>query len=55
MHLSPDIVTAIVSADFDDTISARDVEDAVLAIEQALAAEFPELKRIYIRPQHSEG
>ncbi len=54
-HLSPDSVTAIISADFDDAISARDVEDAVLAIEQALAGEYPELKRIYVRPRHGEG
>jgi len=54
-HLSPDSVTAIISADFDDAISARDVENAVLAIEQALAADHPELKRIYVRPQHSSN
>ncbi len=54
-HLSPDSVTAIISADFDDAISARDVEDAVLAIEQALAGDYPELKRIYVRPRHSAG
>ena len=54
-HLSPDSVTAIISADFDDVISARDVEDAVLEIEQSLAADYPELKRIYVRPRHGEG
>ena len=52
-HLSPDSVTAIISADFDDAISARDVEEAVLGIEQSLAGDYPELKRIYVRPQHS--
>ncbi len=54
-HLSPDTITAIISADFDDGITARDVENAVLAIEESLAAEFPELKRIYVRPQHNDG
>ena len=54
-HLSPDSVTAIISADFDDAISARDVENAVLEIEQALAGDYPELKRIYVRPQHGAG
>lgn len=54
-HLSPDSVTAIISANFDDAISARDVEDAVLEIEHALAGEYPELKRIYVRPRHWEG
>jgi cation diffusion facilitator family transporter len=52
-HLSPDSVTAIISADFDDLISAREVEGAIFEIEQALAGEFPELKRIYVRPQQS--
>ena len=55
VHLAPDIVTAIISADFDDAISARDVERAVLEIELSLAAQFPELKRVYVRPQHSGG
>jgi hypothetical protein len=32
-------------------ISAREVEGAIFEIEQALAGEFPELKRIYVRPQ----
>jgi divalent metal cation (Fe/Co/Zn/Cd) transporter len=54
-HLSPDSVTAIISADFDDAISAREVEDAVLAIEQSLAGDYPQLRRIYVRPQHSAG
>ena len=54
-HLSPNSVTAIISADFDDAISARDVENAVLEIELALAADHPELKRIYVRPQQGPG
>ena len=52
-HLSPDTVTAIISADFDDNISAREVERAILEIERSLSSEFPELKRIYVRPQNT--
>jgi cation diffusion facilitator family transporter len=54
-HLSPDVVTAIISADFDDAITAREVEQAVLEIEQSLAAQFPQLKRVYVRPRHGES
>ena len=54
-HLAPDSVTAIISADFDDAISARDVERAICEIEQSLTHDYPQLKRIYVRPQNDAG
>jgi len=50
VHQAPDVVVAIISADFDDDISARDVEQAVADIEAAIAARFPLVARVYIRP-----
>jgi cation diffusion facilitator family transporter len=50
VHQAPDVVVAIISADFDDAISARDVEQAVADIEAAIAARFPLVARVYIRP-----
>ncbi len=35
---------------FEDTISAREVEQAVAGIEAAVAARFPLVTRVYIRP-----
>ena len=50
VHQAPDMVVAIISADFEDSISARDVEQTVADIEAAIAARFPLVTRVYIRP-----
>jgi divalent metal cation (Fe/Co/Zn/Cd) transporter len=51
MHSSPDQVLAMLSVDFDDGISARDVERLVCEIELEAEARFPIVRRLYIRPQ----
>ncbi|WP_294006824.1 cation diffusion facilitator family transporter [Sphingomonas sp.] len=51
VHSSPDQVTAMLSVDFDDHISARDVEQIVDRIEQEAASRYPLVKRLYIRPR----
>ena len=51
VHSSPTMVTAIISADFVDTISAREVEQTVRAIEQQVAQSFPIVARVYVRPR----
>ena len=51
LHSSPDMVTVIISADFDDTISARAVEGIVADIERRVAENFPIVARVYVRPQ----
>ena len=50
LHSSPDMVTCIVSADFEDTMTARGVESLVAAIERDIAASFPIVARVYVRP-----
>jgi divalent metal cation (Fe/Co/Zn/Cd) transporter len=50
VHQAPDMVVAIVSADFEDSITAREVEQAVAAIEQEIALKFPLVARVYVRP-----
>ena len=50
VHQAPDMVVAIIGADFEDTISARDVEQTVADIETAIAERFPLVTRVYIRP-----
>jgi len=50
VHQAPDMVVVIVSADFEDTTTARDVEQTVDAIEREIAEKFPVVTRVYIRP-----
>jgi hypothetical protein len=40
------------SADFVDSITAGDVERIIAAIETEVESCWPEVKRLYIRPQH---
>jgi cation diffusion facilitator family transporter len=50
IHQAPDVVLAVISADFEDTISAREVEQTVADIETTIAKLFPLVARVYIRP-----
>ena len=50
VHHSPDQVVAVISADFDDNISAADVERIVRDIESQVATDFPIVTRLYVRP-----
>jgi len=51
VHSSPDQVMAMLSVDFEDSISARDVERLVCEIEMEAEARYPIVRRLYIRPQ----
>lgn len=51
VHQAPDRVVSIISADFDDAISAREVEQTVRDIEAEVARTFPIIARVYVRPQ----
>ena len=55
VHSSPDQITAMMSVDFDDGITAREVEDIVAAIEGEACQHWPLVKRLYIRPQRGTG
>lgn len=55
LHVAPDMVTAIISADFDDTISARAVEDIIAAIRREVADTFPVVTRLFVEPRNSAG
>ncbi len=50
VHHAPDQIVAVISADFDDQISAGDVERIVRDIEAAVARDFPVVTRLYVRP-----
>ncbi|WP_338466813.1 cation diffusion facilitator family transporter [Novosphingobium sp. ZN18A2] len=55
LHAAPDMVTAIITADFDDAISAGEVERIVAAIERKVGAGFPIVARVYVRPQDASA
>jgi len=50
VHSSPDQITAMVNVDFDDTISAGDVERIVCAVETEARERWPHVRRLFIRP-----
>ena len=51
IHSAPDQITAMLSVDFDDNITARDVEALVWGIETEAAHRFPMVRRLFIRPR----
>jgi cation diffusion facilitator family transporter len=51
VHSSPDQITVMVSVDFEDSISAADVEKLVHSIEIEAADRWPLVRRMFIRPQ----
>jgi len=53
LHVAPEMVTAMISADFDDTISARAVEGIVARIERQVGEMFPIVTRVYVQPKDS--
>jgi cation diffusion facilitator family transporter len=52
VHSSPDQITAMVNVDFDDTISAADVERIVCDVEIEAQERWPHVRRLFIRPLH---
>jgi len=55
VHQAPEMVVAIIGVDFEDSISARAVEETVASIEREIAAAFPVVTRVYIRPMGEES
>jgi cation diffusion facilitator family transporter len=51
LHSAPDQITAMMSVDFDDLITARQTELIVDQIESEAAARWPAVTRLYIRPR----
>ena len=55
VHSSPDQITVMVSVDFDDTISAGEVEKLIHSIESEAGDRWPMVRRMFIRPQSGAG
>jgi cation diffusion facilitator family transporter len=56
MHLGPDFILANISVDFDDSISAKQVESDIADIDRSIKQAYPQIKRVFIeaesRSQH---
>jgi cation diffusion facilitator family transporter len=51
MHFGPNEVLVALSLDFQDSLSAQEVERTVTRIERAIKQEFPHVRRIFIEAQ----
>jgi cation diffusion facilitator family transporter len=51
VHSAPDQITALLAVDFEDGISAAEVERIVADIEREARARWPAVKRLFIRPE----
>lgn len=55
IHNAPTQIVAALNVDFDNRLSAGDVERIVGEIEAAVRAEFPAVHRVYVRPHEDAG
>jgi cation diffusion facilitator family transporter len=55
MYLAPDDVMLALDVDFDDHLTATQVEDAIEAVQEAIRAEHPEFRRIFIEAKSLTG
>lgn len=55
VHSSPDQITAMINVDFDDGISAGEVERIVESVEREVHERWPEVRRLFVRPQNGCG
>jgi cation diffusion facilitator family transporter len=53
IHHAPDKIIAAIDIDFDDGLSAADVERLVEAIERNVARDWPAVRNLYVRPVRS--
>jgi cation diffusion facilitator family transporter len=51
MHLAPDQILAALSLDFEDALSAADVELAVADLERRVRAAHPQVVALFVKPQ----
>lgn len=54
MHFGPDDVLLALSLEFEERLSAREIQDLVTAIEERIQAEHPEMTRIFIEAQRGD-
>jgi len=48
LHFGPEVVLLALDAEFENELTADDIEDSIIRIEKAIKEEHPIVKRIYI-------
>lgn len=51
MHMGPEFVLVNISADFDDSVPADRVEQAIAAMDRAIKQQFPRVKRVFVEAE----
>ena len=51
MHMGPDFILANISVDFEDSLSADDIENVIASIDQKIKLQYPQIKRIFIEAE----
>jgi cation diffusion facilitator family transporter len=51
MHMGPDYILTNISVDFDDTMSADEIEKCVAEIDRSIKQQYPQIKRIFIEAE----
>lgn len=51
MHMGPDYILANISVDFDDTISADEVEQNIAHMDRRIKQVYPQIKRVFIEAE----
>ncbi len=52
LHQGPDDVLLVLSVDFIDEATSRDVETSITALETRIKSEFPQIRRVFIEAQN---
>ena len=55
MYLAPDDVMLALDVEFDNHLTATEVEEAVVTVQDAIRAQYPEFKRIFIEAKSLAG
>ena len=55
LHSSPSQIVAAVNVDFDNRLTAADVERMIGEMEQDIRSKFPSIYRLYVRPHEDAG
>lgn len=55
LHNAPDQIVAAMAVDFDNGLTAADVENIVEDIEKRVRVEFPNVTRVFVRPRENAG
>ena len=51
MHMGPDFILANISVEFEDSMTADDIENVIACIDQKIKQQFPQIKRVFIEAE----